>query len=136
MSTKVDDADDILSGIEKYLEEDRRKERPDYNITVYCDKHPEVKMCHAVSWSSHENPDDWADVNPNLLWSCPKPECDRFYEPTMFGYYNERGHRLDDKEPQPRGDEYQIRDVLKLPHFNSPASQRPSSSMWKYTTPA
>ncbi len=104
MSLK-DEADDFLTEIEQYLEEERRKERPDYRNTVYCDKHLGVKMRLAISWGSHEYGDTRADVNPNLLWYCPKPDCDRHYEPTMFGYHvNEPGRRLQTHGPkQPRG---------------------------------
>ena len=87
--------DDFLAEIEKHIEEERRKEHPDYRNTVYCDKHLGVKMRLATSWGSHEYGDTWADINPNLLWYCPKPDCDRHYEPTMFGYHiNEPGRRL------------------------------------------
>ncbi len=87
--------DDFLSDIEKWMEEEQRKERPDYRNTVYCDKHLGVKMRLASSWTSIEYGDTSVDANTNLLWFCPKPDCDRHYEPTMFGYHiNEPGHRL------------------------------------------
>lgn len=100
-----DDADDFMSEIEKYMEEERRKEHPDYRSVVYCDKHLGVEMRLATSWGSHEYGDTKADVNPNLLWYCPKPGCDRHYKPTMFGYHiNEPGRRLRTNGPkQPRG---------------------------------
>ena len=104
MSTS-EDADDILSEIEMYMEEERRKERPDYHNTVYCDRHLGVKMCLATSWGTVEYGDTSVDANANLLWYCPKPGCDRHYEPTMFGYHvNEQGRRLQtDGKKQPRG---------------------------------
>jgi len=104
MSAK-ENRDDFLAEIERYMEEERRKERPDYRNAVYCDKHLGVKMRLATSWGSHEYGDTWADVNPNLLWYCPKADCDRHYEPTMFGYHiNEPGRRLQTHGPkQPRG---------------------------------
>ena len=95
MSSK-DDADDFLSEIKKHMEEERRKERPDYRNGVYCDIHLGVKMLLASTWGSIEYGDAMADANPNLLWICPKQGCTRHYEPTMFGYHlNEPGRRLD-----------------------------------------
>jgi hypothetical protein len=98
-----DEPDDFVAEVEKWIEEENRKERPDYRNTVYCDKHLGVKMVLASSWSSIEYGDTSVDLNPTLLWYCPKPDCDRHYEPSMFGYYvNEPGRRLDGPK-QPRG---------------------------------
>ena len=104
MSAK-ENPDDFLAEIQKHMEEEQRKERPDYRNTVYCDQHLGVKMRLATSWGSHEYSDASADVNPNSLWYCPKSDCDRHYEPTMFGYHvNEPGRRLQTHGPkQPRG---------------------------------
>jgi hypothetical protein len=96
--------DDFLAEIEKHIEEARRKEHPDYRNTVYCDRHLGVKMLLADTWGSVEYGDVWADANSNLLWVCPKPDCDRHYEPRMFGYHvNLPWRRLDDAGRQPRG---------------------------------
>jgi hypothetical protein len=95
--------DDFLAEIEALAEEERRKEYPDYRLTVYCDQHLGVKMRLATSWGSVEYGETSVDANPLLLWICPKPGCDRHYEPTMFGYHvNEPGRRLDGRK-QPRG---------------------------------
>jgi hypothetical protein len=101
-------ADDVVSYLKQAMEEDRRRERPDYSNTVYCDRHLGVKMLLADTWTANEwsspKKDAWADANPNFLWICPKPDCDRHYEPMMFGYHiNEPGRRLDDAAKQPRG---------------------------------
>jgi hypothetical protein len=37
-------AEDFTSEIEEWMEEEQRKERPDYRNTVYCDQHLGVKM--------------------------------------------------------------------------------------------
>lgn len=90
-----DDADDLIAEIKKLMEEDERKEQPDYRNTVYCDVHRGVKMVLALSWGSIQYGETSVDVNPNNLWVCPKQGCDRHYEPRMFGYHiNEPGHRL------------------------------------------
>src|SRR2546422_848920 len=103
MSSTKDDADDFLSEIERYMEEERRKDHPDYRNTVYCDKHLGIKMILASSWTSIEYDEHSVDANTKLLWYCPKQECDRHYEPTMFGYHvNEPGRRLNGGK-QPRG---------------------------------
>ncbi len=104
MSAK-ENAGDLIFDIEESLEEERRKERPDYSNTVYCDRHLGVKMLLASSWSSVEYGDTSVNANTNLLWFCPKPDCDRCYEPLMFGYHvKERGQRLKtDGKKQPRG---------------------------------
>jgi len=95
--------DEFMFDIEDWMEEERRKERPDYRNTVYCDRHLGVQMVLATSWGSVEWGDTSVDTNPKLLWRCPKPNCDRHYEPTMFGYHiNEQGRRLDGGR-QPRG---------------------------------
>ena len=99
------DADDFLTEIKRHIEEEERKERPNYLISVYCDKHLGVQMRLADSWSSNEYGNTSVDVNSTLLWYCPKPGCGRHYEPTMFGYHvNEPGRRLqtDGRKP-PRG---------------------------------
>ena len=103
MPTK--DAHDFLAGIKKWMEEEERKRSPDYRNTVYCDRHLGVKMVLADSWSCIDYGDNSVDLNPTLLWRCPKPGCDRHYEPTMFGYHlNEPGRRLQTDGPkQPRG---------------------------------
>lgn len=107
-----EDADDIVSEIvskvkennKEYMEEERRKECPDYDNIVYCDRHLGVKMSPAQFWGSAECGDTWVDANTYLLWHCPKPDCDRHYEPTMFGYHvNEEGRRLQTAKEQPRG---------------------------------
>jgi hypothetical protein len=99
------EADDLLAEMKKWMEEAERKQRPDYRNTVYCDKHLGVKMLLADSWSSIEYGETSVDVNPTLLWYCPKLGCDRHYEPTMFGYHvNKPGRRLQTDGPkQPRG---------------------------------
>jgi hypothetical protein len=106
-------ADDVISYLKQAMEEDRRRERPDYSNTVYCDRHLGVKMLLADTWTANEwsspKKDAWADANPNFLWICPKPDCDRHYEPMMFGYHiNEPGRRLDDAAKQPRGNQFDV----------------------------
>lgn len=48
------DADNFMTEMKEYVEETRRKEQPDYRITVYCDKDLGVEMRLADSWSSIE----------------------------------------------------------------------------------
>jgi hypothetical protein len=79
--------DDFLADIEAYMEEERRKENPDYRISVYCDQHISVKMILAKTWRSVESGESSVDTNATLLWFCPKSDCERCYEPTMFGYH-------------------------------------------------
>lgn len=104
MSAK-ENPDEILAEIKKHMNEIWRKERPDYRNIVYCDRHLGVKMRLASSWGSNEYGDTMADANRTDLWICPKSDCDRHYEPTMFGYHvNEPGRRLQTHGPkQPRG---------------------------------
>ena len=52
MPPKNNTEDDFVADIEKWMEEERRKERPDYRNTVYCDVHLGVKMALALSWGS------------------------------------------------------------------------------------
>lgn len=87
------------------MEEEHRKEHADYRNTVYCDRHLGVKMLLADSWSSIEYGETSVSVNLRLLWRCPKPSCDRRYEPTIFGYHtNPTGRRIQTDGPkQPRG---------------------------------
>ena len=101
----LENADDFISDIAKLIEEEQRKERPDYRNTIYCDRHLGVKMLLATSWGSIEYGDTSVDANTILLWSCPEPDCSRHYEPTMFGYHvNKQGQRLQtDGKKQPRG---------------------------------
>lgn len=95
--------DHFIEEIGAALEEAKRKEYPDYRNTVYCDVHLGVKMLLATSWQSMEYLDTRVDANTNCLWLCPKPGCDRHYDPTMFGYHvNEPGRRLP-TEKRPRG---------------------------------
>ena len=103
MPTK--DADEFLAEIKKCIEEEERKESPDYRNIVYCDRHVGVKMVLTDSWFSIEYAENLVDINPRLLWRCPKPGCDRHYDPTMFGYHvNQPGYRLDQyTKTQPRG---------------------------------
>lgn len=100
-----DDLHDFEGELHRWIEEANRKDHPDYRNTIYCDRHLGVKMLLADSWSSIEYGDTSVDVNPTLLWHCPKPGCDRHYEPTMFGYHvNEPGRRIQtDGTKQPRG---------------------------------
>lgn len=79
--------DDFFSDLEKHLEEECRKEHPDYRIRVYCDQHLGVEMILANTWASTKYGDSSANANPTLPWFCPKPDCERCYEPTMFGYH-------------------------------------------------
>lgn len=97
--------DEFVSEIRQHLKEEWRREQPDYGITVYCDKHHGVKMRRATSWGLSEFGHASADANRTELWRCPKPDCDRSYEPTMFGYHVDiRGSRLQRHGTvQPRG---------------------------------
>ena len=79
--------EDFMAEIEAFIEEERRKEHPDYRNTVYCDRHLGVKMILATTWRSVEYGESSADANPTRLWYCPKEDCERCYEPTMFGYH-------------------------------------------------
>lgn len=83
--------DDLLTDIEEWMKEAQRKEHPDYKITVYCDHHRGVKMLLATTWTSVQYGETSVDANTNLLWHCPKPDCIRCYEPTMFGYHGNSG---------------------------------------------
>lgn len=85
--SKTDDTDDIMREILAGIEERQRMERPDYGNVVYCDHHLGVKMVLAKSWGSVQYDETKADANPTYKWFCPKPECIRCYEPTMFGYH-------------------------------------------------
>lgn len=102
-----DNRDDLVSKIKALMEEEGRKEHPDYGITVYCDQHLGVKMLQATTWTSLEYGDSSADANPYRRWSCPKEHCHRSYEPLMFGYHwhsGEMGSRVQlNHERQPRG---------------------------------
>jgi hypothetical protein len=100
-------ADDLLASAKAYIQEARRKERPDYHNIVYCDRHLGVPMRLEILWFQNEYQLEglYADFNPLRVWRCTKPECDRFYEPTMFGYHaNNSGDRLNSgNDTQPRG---------------------------------
>jgi hypothetical protein len=101
------DPDHFVADIEEWLKEEQRKKDPDYRITVYCDHHLGVKMNLATSWASVESGETSADINPRLHWFCPKSDCARCYEPTMFGYHwnsGEPGSRIQmNFQRQPRG---------------------------------
>ena len=97
-----DEPGDLEAELKKGIEEEYRKERPDYRNIVYCDKHLGMKMDLVKSWSSIEY-DTSVTFDPTLLWSCPKPGCNRHYEPTMFGYHVIEGrHPQTDAKKQPR----------------------------------
>jgi len=106
MSAK-ENADQWVADFEEWIKEERRKELPDYRITVYCDHHLGVKMCLATSWASVEYGETSVDANTYLKWFCPKSDCNRSYEPTMFGYHwnsHRPGSRVQmDLHEQPRG---------------------------------
>src|ERR1700722_11649815 len=92
-----------MDAIRKSIEEKKKRELPDFSNIVYCDKHPGVKMQLADTWSRVEMGDLSAGVNPRYLWVCSKLDCDRHYEPVMFGYHiNQPYRRLDDAATQPR----------------------------------
>jgi hypothetical protein len=99
-----DNADDFSPDIEHLMEEERRKAHPDYLKTVYCEKHLGVKMLLTRSSSSVEYSDTGVDVNTRFAWHCPKPGCNRSYDPLIFGYHvHEQGHRPQiDEKKQPR----------------------------------
>jgi hypothetical protein len=102
----VSGIDTFLASIEEHFKESERKSHPDYRNTVFCDKHLGVKMLLARSHGLIESGPASADVNPLDHWRCPKAECIRCYEPTMFGYYwdsVEMGSRkMHDSTRQPR----------------------------------
>jgi hypothetical protein len=83
--------DDLLKDLEELMTEEQRKEHPDCRITVYCDRHLGVKMRNAKTWGSIEWDESSADVHTKRHWYCPKPECFRSYEPTLFGYHWDSG---------------------------------------------
>lgn len=93
--------DDFLRDIEDRIKEEQRKDHPDYRITVYCDHHISVKMRLAKTWGSIEASEFSVDANANLQWFCPKPECKRCYETTMFGYHWDSGKPGTQKEMNP-----------------------------------
>lgn len=99
--------DDFLAEILEGIKEEQRKSYPDYSIVVYCDKHLRVRMRLAVSLTVGEYGEASANVNHLTFWRCPKPGCERCYEPTMFGYFwygSEMGSRIEpNPEKQPRG---------------------------------
>jgi len=106
MSSK-ENVGDWLADIEEFMKEEERKEHPDYRITVFCDHHLGVKMLLATSWGSVEYGETSVDANPIRQWFCPKPDCIRCYEPTMFGYHWNSGkpgtRRQMNPQKQPRG---------------------------------
>jgi hypothetical protein len=98
--------DDLLTDAEQAMREAMRKDEPDYRITVWCDDHLGVKMLLAHSWASVEYGQKSANLNHLLQWFCPRPECFRCYEPTMFGYHENGGvgtRREMNPLNQPRG---------------------------------
>ena len=101
------DPDHFVTDIEEWMRDEERKKHPDYRITVYCDLHLGVKMNLATTWASVEYSETAADLNTRLQWFCPKPECARCYEPTMFGYHwnsGKQGSRIQmNSQRQPRG---------------------------------
>jgi hypothetical protein len=101
MSTE-DAADDLVAAIKERMKEEERKEHPDYRITVYCDHHIGVEMRLATSWGSVEYGETSVDANPIHQWFCPKPDCSRCYEPTMFGYHWNSGKPGTRRQMNPR----------------------------------
>jgi hypothetical protein len=102
-----DDGAELIAAIKEGILESQRQSRPDPTIIVYCDKHLPVRMARARSQSLAESGEASADVNPLDFWRCPKPGCERCYEPTMFGYFcygSEMGSRIErNSSKQPRG---------------------------------
>jgi hypothetical protein len=82
-----DSADDLIRSIEEYMDEERRKSRPDPRIVVFCDQHLGVRMVRAQSWGLGQYDEAKADANPLDFWRCSKSGCNRCYEPMMFGYF-------------------------------------------------
>jgi len=83
--------DEILEEFMAHFEEEKRKEQPDYSITVYCDDHLGVKMRLAQAWTIAEWSDTGVDSNTNPIWICPKDDCVRSYEPRYWGYHSNDG---------------------------------------------
>jgi hypothetical protein len=101
-----EDETDIISALEEHMDELLRRSCFDYGMAVYCDDHLGVQMVQAESLTIGQFGAASADVNPLEFWRCPKPGCERCYEPTMFGYYwhsGEMGSRIErGPEKQPR----------------------------------
>src|SRR5882724_3154471 len=99
-----DEEIELLSAIHEHMDELIRQSRPDYKIVVYCDQHLGVQMRLTHSWTLGEYGEASADANTLTIWSCPKPSCQRCYEPLMFGYYTTAmGSRIEnspDKQPR------------------------------------
>jgi hypothetical protein len=107
MANSEDNPDNWVADSEELMKEEERKEHPDYRITVYCDHHLGVNMHLATSWGSVEYGETLVDANPSHQWLCPKPDCIRCYERTMFGYHWNSGkpgtRRQMNQQKQPRG---------------------------------
>jgi hypothetical protein len=91
-----------IDDIKEYFKEVERKSQPDYRKTVFCKDHPGVRMVRARSHGLIEWGPASADLNPLDHWRCPKGECIRCYEPTMFGYYWDSGEMGSRKVPDPK----------------------------------
>jgi hypothetical protein len=54
----------------------------------YCDMHLESALLSYGTWLAGQYGGDRGDCNPLEYWRCSRSDCDRCYEPYMFGYFN------------------------------------------------
>ena len=76
------DAEAFLEEIKEAIEEKRRRSFPSPTLEIYCDQYHGMKMVPTVSWGMGQYDVASADINPFYRWRCPKPGCDRLYDPT------------------------------------------------------
>ena len=97
----ADDSDQFSLEIEEAMREEQRKSSPSPKLVVYCEQHLGVKMVPAMSWVIGQHAEKSADVNRLDFWRCPRSDCDRCYDPMLFGYFSHKGEMGSRIEPNP-----------------------------------
>ena len=92
------DTGELRAAFEAAMWEQRKKSLPSQTLVIYCEQHLGVKMVRAVSWGLGQYGEASANVSWLDFWRCPKSDCDRCYDPMLFGYFrykDQMGSRIE-----------------------------------------
>lgn len=71
----------------------------------YCDLHLEAKLLHGKEWLGVLDGSDKTRCELHGYWRCSHPDCNRCYDPRVFGYFNLpriKGNRIEPSPTQER----------------------------------
>jgi hypothetical protein len=87
----------------------------------YCDVHPESQLLPSAAWLAGQYGGDKADCNPFEFWRCSRSDCDRCYDPDLFGYFGfsrQVGERIrSNPRRQERCDQHDERPFMVIGKF-------------------